>query len=129
VLDGIYGIDPRDNYTLAQEGKVPDRGYAQFLSNKSALKGAVFGLPWESFWVHAEDEMQEKLLALIALIEDAGATIINGTELPNYQTIVSPDGWNWYVQLGGVLLRSEGLTEPGTMAQPEALRMKASIPL
>ena len=29
------------------------------------------------------------------MIESAGATIINGTELPDYQTIVSPDGWNW----------------------------------
>jgi amidase len=32
---------------------------------------------------------------LINLIQSAGATIINGTELPNYQTIVSPNGWNW----------------------------------
>jgi amidase len=65
------------------------------LSNKDALKGAVFGLPWASFWVYASDEMQEKLLALIALIEEAGAIVVNGTELPNYETIVSPDGWNW----------------------------------
>jgi amidase len=55
----------------------------------------VFGLPWKSFWVHAEEAMQAKLLDLIALIEEAGATVINGTELPNYKTIVSPDGWDW----------------------------------
>lgn len=96
ALDGIYGIDARDNYTQAQEGKVPAGGYAQFLTNKAALKGAVFGLPWESFWVYASQEMQEKLLALVALIEGAGATVVNGTELPNYKTIVSPNGWNWY---------------------------------
>ncbi|KAF8243077.1 glutamyl-tRNA amidotransferase subunit A [Wilcoxina mikolae CBS 423.85] len=95
ALDGMYGIDPRDNYTLAQKGKTPAGGYAQFLTNKDALKDAVFGLPWKSFWVHADKAMQTKLLELIALIEEAGATVINGTELPNYETIVSPDGWNW----------------------------------
>lgn len=29
------------------------------------------------------------------MIEAAGATVINGTELPHWQTIVSPSGWNW----------------------------------
>ncbi|RDW92227.1 hypothetical protein BP5796_01621 [Coleophoma crateriformis] len=92
-LDGIYGIDERDNYTLVQQ--VPDGGYAQFLTTKESLQGAVFGLPWLSFWQLATEEQQVKLLALISLIEAAGATIINGTELPYWQTIVSPDGWNW----------------------------------
>lgn len=32
---------------------------------------------------------------MLELIKSAGATIINGTELPNYQKIVSPDFWNW----------------------------------
>ena len=95
ALDGIYGVDDRDSYTLAQRGKTPDGGYAQFLSTKDVLKGATFGLPWNSFWVYADDEMQAILLDLIDLIKAAGATVINGTELPDYQTIVSPDGWNW----------------------------------
>lgn len=29
------------------------------------------------------------------MITAAGATIINGTELPNRNTIISPDGWDW----------------------------------
>ncbi|KAI9842804.1 MAG: hypothetical protein M1837_006907 [Sclerophora amabilis] len=95
ALDAIYGIDSNDNYTLAQEGNTPEGGYAQFLAHKDALKGATFGLPWDSFWVYASEEMQGTLLDLIELIQDAGATIINGTELPNYGTIVSPDGWDW----------------------------------
>lgn len=33
ALDAIYGVDPRDNYTLAQQGKTPEGGYAQFLSD------------------------------------------------------------------------------------------------
>lgn len=92
-LDGIYGIDARDNYTLVQQA--PAGGFAQYLCGKDALKGAKFGLPWLSFWQLASSEQQEQLLELIDLIESAGATIINGTELPTWQTIVSPDGWDW----------------------------------
>lgn len=95
ALDAIYGIDPRDNYTLAQRGLTPKGGYAQFLSNRTALKGATFGLPWQSFWVYADPEQQKILTSIVKLIESAGATVINNTEITNYQTLVSPDGWNW----------------------------------
>ncbi|MCJ1249801.1 hypothetical protein MMC30_007027 [Trapelia coarctata] len=95
VLDAIYGPDHRDNYTSAQVGKTPAGGYSQFLSNKSTLKGAVFGLPWQSFWALNDPAQTAQLLTLISLLKSAGATIINGTELPNYQTIVSPTFWNW----------------------------------
>ncbi|KIX07216.1 uncharacterized protein Z518_01869 [Rhinocladiella mackenziei CBS 650.93] len=95
ALDAIYGVDERDNYTLAQIGKTPKGGYARFLTDKSALKGATFGLPWASFWAWNDAGQNANLLELLALIESAGATIINGTELPNYETIVSPDGWDW----------------------------------
>lgn len=95
VLDAIYGPDPRDNYTSAQIGQTPKGGYAQFLSDRSALKDATFGIPWKSFWVYADAEQQAILLSIIDLIKSAGATIINGTELPDHKLIVSPDGWNW----------------------------------
>lgn len=65
------------------------------MANKEALKDAVFGLPWESFWALADPAQRAQLVELIKLIEDAGAMIVNGTELPDYQTIVSPTGWNW----------------------------------
>lgn len=90
-------MDLRDNFTLAQIGKTPDGAYSQFLTNSDALQNATFGLPWQSFWALASDEQQVSLLGLIEAIEKAGATVINRTELPNYQTIVSPDGWNWCV--------------------------------
>ncbi|KAI4843533.1 amidase family protein, partial [Aureobasidium sp. EXF-8846] len=95
VLDAIHGVDSHDNETSAQIGKTPQGGYAQFLTNRTALKGATFGIPWNSFWVYADAHQQEVLLDLVSLIESAGATIVNNTELPYYQTIVSPDGWNW----------------------------------
>ncbi|KAL2842381.1 amidase signature domain-containing protein [Aspergillus pseudoustus] len=95
VLDAIYGVDHRDNATFGQVGKTPKGGYTQFLADKSALQGAVFGLPWESFWALGDSQQIAQLVELIRLLESAGATIINGTELPHYKTVVSPDGWNW----------------------------------
>ena len=95
VLDAIYGVDARDNYTTGQIGQTPNGGYVQFLSDRSALKGATFGIPWKSFWVYADPEQQAILLSIIDLIKSAGATVINGTELPDHKLIVSPDGWNW----------------------------------
>lgn len=95
AFNTIYGVDQRDNYTSAQEGKTPPGGYLPYLTNQAALRNATFGLPWNSFWVYADEEQQAQLLEIIALVQEAGATVINNTELPNYQTIVSPDGWNW----------------------------------
>jgi amidase len=65
------------------------------LTDRRALHNATLGLPWNSFWTHADEQQQEQLLSIISLIEAAGGTIINNTELSNYETIVSPDGWNW----------------------------------
>ncbi|KAL8650312.1 MAG: hypothetical protein Q9210_003892, partial [Variospora velana] len=38
--------------------------------------------------------------AIYAVGKDAGAIIINGTEMPSYQDIVSPSGWNWHYSTG-----------------------------
>lgn len=95
ALDAIYGVDSRDNYTFAQQGQTPEGGFAQFLTNKSSLQGAVFGLPWNSFWVYADSEQQAILLNIISLVESAGATIVNETEILDYETLVSTDGWDW----------------------------------
>ncbi|KAK1775487.1 amidase signature domain-containing protein [Copromyces sp. CBS 386.78] len=95
ALDAIYGVDERDEYTLAQDGKTPKGGYASYLTTKDALKDAVFGIPWNSFWRYADPEQVRQLTALIKLIENAGATVINGTEITDYERIVSPYGWDW----------------------------------
>lgn len=65
------------------------------MTNKDALEDAIFGLPWQSFWALADPVQQAALLEIIVDIESAGATIINGTELKDYEGIVSPDGWDW----------------------------------
>lgn len=95
AFDAIYGVDSNDNYTLAQKGKTPAKGYVQYLSKKDALKGAKFGIPWKSFWVYADDEQKAGLTELIDLIKGAGATVINNTEITDYQKLISPNGWNW----------------------------------
>lgn len=95
ALDAIYGVDPLDNYTISQEGNTAKGGYSQFLTTKDALKGATFGIPWNSFWIYADEEQRRILKALLCLISGAGATIINGTEILDYETLVSPNGWNW----------------------------------
>nr|OQO27358.1 hypothetical protein B0A51_05063 [Rachicladosporium sp. CCFEE 5018] len=94
VLDAIFGVDSRDNYTVAQAGKTPNGGYTQYLSKANVLKGARFGIPWESFWQYADQEQLDTLLAMLEVLRSAGATIVNGTEL-QHPEIVSPDGWNW----------------------------------
>lgn len=130
ALDVIYGVDPLDNYTLAQVGKTPNGGYSQYLTNSDALQNATFGLPWQSFWTLASEEQQVSLLGLIELVKRAGATVINGTELPNYQTIVSPDGWNWCVwslPAKKVALRLT-MFVTGTMGQLEGIQTSQSLP-
>jgi len=62
-LDGIYGMDSHDNYTLVQEA--PSGGFAQFLARKEDLKGMKFGLPWMSFWQHANANQLDQLLDLV----------------------------------------------------------------
>ncbi|KAI9688459.1 MAG: hypothetical protein M1822_001408 [Bathelium mastoideum] len=95
ALDAIYGPDPRDNYTLAQLGNTPEGGYVQYMSNRFALQNATFGIPWDSFWTLADPEQQFQLLQIISAIRAAGATVINGTELPSRNLLVDPQGWNW----------------------------------
>ena len=95
ALNAIFGVDQRDNYTSGQIGKTPPGGYMPFLSSSDTLRNATFGLPWQSFWSLADPDQQAQLVELLDLIKGAGATIVNGTELPDYQKIVSPNGWNW----------------------------------
>jgi amidase len=42
-LDGIYALDPRDNYTVVQ--RAPAGGFSQFLPKEGSLRRAIFGLP------------------------------------------------------------------------------------
>lgn len=98
VLDAIYGPDDKDPWSLAQIGRTPDGGYAQSATDSSALKGAVFGIPYPIWWstvagVRAPGN-EAKLLARLDQLKAAGATIINMTEpLPYAYEIQNAHGW------------------------------------
>ncbi|RMZ02218.1 hypothetical protein D0862_06114 [Hortaea werneckii] len=95
VLDAIYGQDSRDNMTASQIGHAPEVGYTQYLTDRHALEHAVFGVPWETFWIYTDGEQRKVLLSMIETLKDAGATIVNNTELPSRDLLVSPDRWDW----------------------------------
>ncbi|SCU84449.1 LAME_0C09516g1_1 [Lachancea meyersii CBS 8951] len=91
----MWGVDDRDIYTHNQTGNVPEDGdYLKFLTDKTALKGAKFGLPWKKLWSKAKSDEIPRLLEVIKIIEDAGATVYNNTDFEN-QDVISGDGWNW----------------------------------
>ncbi|KAF2213004.1 hypothetical protein CERZMDRAFT_40195 [Cercospora zeae-maydis SCOH1-5] len=95
VLDAIHGPDERDSQTLTQIGRTPTKGYTHLLCDRTSLRNATFGVPWQSFWRFATAEQQEVLTSMINLIKAAGAQIVNNTEIMDYETIVSPNGWDW----------------------------------
>lgn len=95
ALQYMYGVDERDNYTLAQVGHTPEDGnYIKYLSDKSALKGAKFGLPWAKLWSLTDPVLIDQLMETIKQIEAAGATVYNNTDFGNLD-VISSDGWNW----------------------------------
>lgn len=98
LLDAIYGPDDTDPWSLAQVGKIPDGGYAQSATNSSALKGAVFGIPYHIWWstiagLRAPGN-EAKFLARLDQLKQAGATIVNMTApLPYSDDIQNAYGW------------------------------------
>lgn len=95
ALQAMYGVDELDNYTYAQVGNTPEDGdYVKFLSDKTALKGARFGLPWAKLWLLADETQVATLLDVVAELEAAGATVYNNTDFGNLD-VISLDGWDW----------------------------------
>jgi amidase len=95
ALDGIYGVDMRDNFTAAQVGKTPDAGYAQSARGVEGLRGKRLGIPWESLWALHDPAQCRELLEILEALGKAGATIVNRTEIVDYKRLVNPTGWDW----------------------------------
>ncbi|KAJ6558480.1 amidase family protein [Mycena vulgaris] len=98
LLDAMYGVDEEDDKTFAQIGHTPAGGYAAFAADKSALAGAVFGIPYQVWWSTVAGFRApgnaDKLLARLTQLKEAGATIINITEpLPYVDEIQNRFGW------------------------------------
>jgi amidase len=98
LLDAMYGPDDNDPWSLAQIGKTADGGYAQYVVDFTALRGAVFGIPYPIWWstiagIRAPGN-EAKMLARLDQLKAAGATIINMTEpLPYAYDIQNAYGW------------------------------------
>lgn len=96
VLQYMYGVDPNDNYTTAQIGKIPEDGnYTKYVSNKDALKGARFGLPWERIWSRTSSKEIARLSGVLDDLRAHGAIIYNNTNFKNPEALISAEGWDW----------------------------------
>ncbi|KAH8551396.1 amidase family protein [Umbelopsis sp. PMI_123] len=96
VLNAIRGIDKRDPITEEQKGCVPD-DYTEFVSTKEALKKVRIGIPWKRVWQSSTTINQlPQLFSAIDELKNAGAIIVNNTDLPSIEEISSdPPAWNW----------------------------------
>jgi amidase len=69
------------------------------VSKRDVLKGAKFGLPWKRIWEKASEKEPkvhyDELMAVVKRIREAGAEVIEWTDLPSAETIIPPSGWDW----------------------------------
>ena len=93
-LDAIVGVDDQDRATLAIE-RPQEQRYYRFLNTKSALDGAVFGLPHKRFWDVADPHYKGVVSHVFDLLRQAGATIIK-TDFPSAEERFDERGdWDW----------------------------------
>ncbi|KAK8075530.1 hypothetical protein PG997_010193 [Apiospora hydei] len=83
MLDIMRGPDPLDNLTFQAVGKYPVDGYTVHLTNRSALRGMKFGIPWDPYWstnAHMNSPgIRQVYEQRIEELEEAGAQIYNIT--------------------------------------------------
>ena len=88
VLSVIAGVDPNDNFTLAQPHPVPD--YTKAL-NPHALRGARIGVPRKVFLndsITGNDPFVNQVFEqAINTIKSLGATIVDPADLPSAEEI------------------------------------------
>lgn len=88
ILEVIAGPDPADPVTMRSEGKAPEN-YTQFL-DPDALQGARLGL----FRRYVDDpdtdrQIRELTMAAVRDLEEAGATVVDSFDIPDYDTLTS----------------------------------------
>ena len=88
VLSIIAGVDPNDNFTLAQPQPVPD--FTKAL-NPRALRGARIGVPRKVFLndsITGNDPFVNQVFEqAINTIKSLGATIVDPADLPSAEEI------------------------------------------
>lgn len=94
ALDAIAGEDQDDKFTAQPDRNQPG-SYHRCLKDRSALKGARFGLPVRRFWEVAPAPQRRAVEQVLKLIRHAGAEIFE-TNMPCAEERLAPDGtWDW----------------------------------
>ncbi|KAI0489858.1 amidase signature enzyme [Xylaria cf. heliscus] len=78
-----------------EKGKASRRGYTKAATNKDMLRGARFGIPWDSLWARNSPEQNHQLIEILDRVRARGAEIVNSTELEDHEILVNPSGWDW----------------------------------
>ena len=87
VSDAVYGLN-------AITG-IEDEDYTKYLTSRSALKGAKFGLPWTRCWDSVSTDLKAVASNVLKAIEGAGGQIIR-TDFPCAEDRIGPNGrWDW----------------------------------
>ena len=93
-LDAIAGTEKRDRMTQSPD-RVQEGNYSSFLTDKSALRGATFGLPRERVWDLVPDELKKVAQEVFDAVESAGGRIID-TNFPCANDRINNNGsWDW----------------------------------
>lgn len=93
-LDAIVGVDETDPATLDPQRR-QEASYASLLTDSSALKGAVFGLPHNRFWNVSRPDYKQIVQETLDLIQDAGAKIVKA-DFPSATERFNEAGqWDW----------------------------------
>ena len=93
-LNVIAGSDNRDGYTLSSS-RVQEEDYTKFISSKTVLQGARFGLPWKRCWELASQSHKKLASRVFEAISAAGGEILQ-TEFPCAEERIPVDGrWDW----------------------------------
>jgi amidase len=93
-LSAIAGEDETDAFTMSVP-RPPGNDYSKFLSSKTALNGAKFGLPWNRCWDFVPEDRREVANKLVDAIVQHGGEVIR-TDFPCAGERIRSDGqWDW----------------------------------
>ncbi|KAF2180472.1 amidase [Zopfia rhizophila CBS 207.26] len=98
-LNAIAHPDVRDEGTL-DDSRVQEADYTVYISDKSALKGARFGLPWRRCWEFVAKDQLEIAQKILNAMEALGVKLIR-TNFPSAEERIPEDGeWDWSREYG-----------------------------
>lgn len=100
VADAVIGLntivakDEMDKWAI-MEGRREEDDYTKFLADKSALKGAKFGLPQKRCWEVVHDDHKELANKLFDAIRELGGEVIP-VDYPCVEERICDDAkWRW----------------------------------